>query len=99
MSVTIRIPESAHAVARRHAEANNRTIGEVIAEAIERYDEEQWWAEVHAGYARLRADPVESAEYDAEMALWDSTLVDGLEEWPYEGVDELIAKLDGEKAS
>ena len=99
MSVTVRIPEAAHAVACRYADARNRPIGEVIAEAIERYDEEQWWAEVHAGYARLRADPVESAEFDAEMAPWNSTLMDGLEEWPYEGVDELIAKLDGEKDS
>ena len=99
MSVTIRIPQSAHETARRLAADKSRSIGEVVAEAIERYDEEEWWAEVHAGYARLRADPVESAEYDAEMALWDSTLMDGLEEWPYEGVDELIAKLDAEQNS
>ena len=99
MSVTIRIPESAHAVARRLAESGDRSIGDVIAEALERYDEEQWWAEVHAGYARLRADPVDSAEYDAEMALWDSTLMDGLEDWPYEGIEELLAKTDDEAAS
>ncbi len=99
MSVTIRIPSTAHAVAQRLAESGNRSIGNVIAEALERYDEEQWWADVHAGYARLRADPVASAEYDAEMALWDSTLMDGLEEWPYEGIEELLAKSDDEGAS
>ncbi|HEY7033547.1 MAG TPA: hypothetical protein VH482_19580 [Thermomicrobiales bacterium] len=50
-----------------------------------------------AAYERLRADPIASAEYDAEMALWDSTLMDGLEEWPFEGIDELIAALDSER--
>ena len=70
----------------------------MIAEALERYDEDQWWAEVYAGYARLRADPVASAEYDAEMALWDSTLMDGLEEWPYEGIEDLLAESDDEGA-
>jgi hypothetical protein len=30
------------------------------------------------------------------MAVWDTALMDGLEEWPYEGIDELIASLDGE---
>jgi hypothetical protein len=89
MSVTIRIPEAAYATARRHAEEGQRTIGEVIAEAIVRYEEEQWWAEVDAAYARLRGNPAASAEYDAEMALWDTALMDGLEDWPYEGIEEL----------
>jgi hypothetical protein len=60
-------------------------------------EEEQWWLAYDAAYERLRADPIASAEYDAEMALWDSTLMDGLEEWPFEGIDELIAALDSER--
>lgn len=96
MSVTIRIPEAAHAVARRLAESGNRSIGDIIAEALTRYEEEQWWADVHASYARLRADPAASAEYDAEMALWDTALLDGLDEWPYEGIEELRGTTDDE---
>ena len=62
-------------------------------------DEDAWWEAVNASYARLRADPIASAEYDAEMALWDVTLMDGLEELPYEGIDELIAALDAKERS
>jgi hypothetical protein len=62
-------------------------------------DEDAWWEAVNASYARLRADPVASAEFDAEIALWDVTLMDGLEEWPYEGIDELIAALDARERS
>jgi len=94
MSVTIRIPQSAHDTARRLASERKRTIGEVIAEALERYEEEEWWNAVDASYARLRDDPIASSEYDAELAIWDTALMDGLEEWPYEGVEELRASLD-----
>src|SRR5213594_4115339 len=96
MSVTIRIPRAAHDTARRLAADRKRSIGEVIAEALERYEEDEWWDAVDASYARLRDDPVASAEFDAEMAIWDTALLDGLEEWPYEGVEELLASLDKE---
>jgi hypothetical protein len=90
MSVRIRIPLTAHAVALHLAAEGNRSIGDLVAEALARYDEEQWWTKLDAAYARLRADPVASAEYDAEVALWDTALMDGLDEWPYEGIEELL---------
>jgi predicted transcriptional regulator len=96
MSVTIRIPEETHKLARRLASENNQTIGEVIAAALARYEEEQWWAAVDAAYARARADPIARAEDEAEMALWDTALMDGLDEWPYEGIEELLAAGDQE---
>ena len=99
MSVTIRIPQATHDVARRLAAERKRSIGDVITEALERYEEEQWWDAVDASYARLRDDPVACAEYDAEMAVWDIALQDGLEEWPYEGVEELRASLDTESTT
>jgi hypothetical protein len=94
MSVTIRIPQSAHDTARRLAADRNSSIGDVIVKALERYEEEEWWDAVDASYARLRDDPVASAEFDAEVAIWDTALMDGLEEWPYEGVEDLRASLD-----
>jgi hypothetical protein len=61
-------------------------------------NEDEWWEAVNASYARLRTDPIASVEYDAEMALWDATLLDGLKEWPYEGIDELLAAIDARDA-
>lgn len=40
----------------------------------------------------MRANPVAAAEYDAELAAWDVTLADGLAAYPYEGIEELLAK-------
>ncbi len=98
MSVTIRIPQVTHDTARRLAAEKKRSISEVIAEALERYDEEAWWDAVDASYARLRDDPIANAEFDAEMAIWDTALLDGLEEYPYEGIEELRASLDKDAA-
>ena len=47
-------------------------------------EDEEWLAEFNASFAALRADPVASADYDAEVAEWDITLLDGLKEWPFE---------------
>ena len=40
-------------------------------------------SEVAEAYAVLRADSAESAEFDAERAAWNDTLMDGLEDDPY----------------
>jgi hypothetical protein len=32
----------------------------------------------------MNADPEDRAAYDAEMAIWDTTLGDGLEDFPYD---------------
>ncbi|MEA2596771.1 MAG: hypothetical protein QOF01_3240 [Thermomicrobiales bacterium] len=58
-------------------------------------DEGQWWASMDASYAALRSDPATSAEYDAEMAVWDTVLIEGLEEWPQDGIEELLRAIDG----
>jgi hypothetical protein len=58
-------------------------------------DEGQWWATVDASYAALGSDPEASAEYDAEMAIWDTVLMEGWEEWPQDGTEELLRAIDG----
>lgn len=44
----------------------------------------RYWAQFDADYAALRADPVANAEERQEHALWDTTLMDGLAEYPYD---------------
>jgi predicted DNA-binding protein len=97
-TTTIRIPQQTHQRLRDLAEKRGRTIGEVVDEATRKLEDDDFWQEVNAAYARLRADPIASAEYDAEVALFEGTLLDGLEELPYEGVEELMARLDAEQA-
>jgi hypothetical protein len=42
---------------------------------------EQFFAELNAASARLKADPVAWEEELAERALWETTLADGLDDW------------------
>src|SRR5690349_21822796 len=54
-------------------------IARVIARAVDTYDRVTMAEESNAAYARLREDPEAWAEWQAELSLWDATLMDGLE--------------------
>ncbi len=51
----------------------------VFERAIESERRRKFITEANADYARLRADPKAWAEYQAELAAWDVTLMDGLD--------------------
>jgi hypothetical protein len=53
-------------------------MARLSASAADSDARERFFAEVNAGFARLRADPVAWADYQAELAEWDQTLSDGL---------------------
>ena len=42
----------------------------------------EFWRQFNEAYARLHDDPVAWAEELAERRLWDTTLMDGLEDDP-----------------
>jgi hypothetical protein len=84
-TITIRVPQHTHErILRLAAARGNANIGAVVDEATRRLEDEDWYAAFNASFAALRADPAASADYDAEVAEWDITLDDGLEEWPYD---------------
>jgi hypothetical protein len=89
-SVTIRIPPTAHERAQRLAAAETTTLGAVIDAALERYERERMLSAYAADMERLWADPEARAEHQAEVTLWENTIADGLEEYPYEGIEELL---------
>ena len=93
---TVRVEPELHATLRELAAAEQRSIGQVIADAVDRYQKQKFWRAMHEGFARLRADPAAWSEYQDEAALWDSASGDGLEdEEPYftaeEARDEVAA--------
>ena len=94
---TVRVEKKLHDTLRELSKAEHRSIGEVIEEAIAKYEKDKFWKEMHEGFARLRADPVAWKEYQDEVALWDSLSNDGLEdEEPYytpEEEEEIRAEL------
>ncbi len=86
---TVRVEPKLHATLRALSDAEQRSISQVIEEAIDRYQKEKFWKAMHEGFARLRADPAAWNEYQAEAALWDSVSGDGLEdEEPYFTAEE-----------
>jgi hypothetical protein len=84
MTTTIRINEKLHATLRETAEAEHRPIGQVIEDAVRRYQREKFWQGVHEDFARLRSDPIAWHGYQEEIALLEGGSLDGLEhEEPY----------------
>ena len=81
---TVRVEDSLHATLREIVAEEHRPIGQVIEDAIQRYQKEKFWQGVQEDFARLRADPVAWGNYQDEVMLWDSTTGDGLkDEEPY----------------
>ena len=83
-TVTIRIPAATHQRLRHLAAQRRQPIGAVVDTAVARLEDEAFFDELDADFARLRADPEASAAYDADLAAWDVTLVDGLEDLPWD---------------
>lgn len=78
-TTTIRVSKYIRDQVRALAQQTGTTMQEVISKAVEQYQEQLFWQQVHEAYARLRQDPVAWQEELEEQRLWDNTLVDGLE--------------------
>ena len=80
-STTIRVSEKTHRVLQELASAIGAPMSDVVDQALELYRRQRMFAQANATYAALRADPVASAAWDAEIAAWDAALADGLENY------------------
>jgi len=75
----IRISARAKAALKMLSKQEGKPMQAVLDEAIERYQRDRFFDEVNASFAALGSDPKAWQEEQAERALWDSTLSDGLE--------------------
>jgi predicted transcriptional regulator len=80
MSTTIRVSEKTRETVHDLARTIGVPMAEIVERAIEQYRRQQILDAANAQYAALRADPEAWAEIEAERALWDATLADGLED-------------------
>jgi hypothetical protein len=78
MAQTVRIDEPTHALLRELADADEVSLHEELARAVRARKKERFFAEMRAGYAQMT--DAERAEEAEELALWDQTLLDGLED-------------------
>jgi hypothetical protein len=92
---TVRIDPKLHATLRALSDVEQRSMSQIIEDAVERYQQAKFWQAMRDGFARLRADPIAWSEYQAESSLWDSASGDGLEEdEPYFSAEEARERGD-----
>jgi len=82
MATMVRVEGTVHARLLELSRIENRPMGEVIADAVRQYEREKFWDGVREDIERLKADPIAWQEYQHEFALFDGTLMDGLEHEP-----------------
>lgn len=70
MATTVRVDERVAAQLREIALEEHRSMGQVIAEAVARYQKERFWDGVHADFVRLRSDPDAWRSYQEEIVLF-----------------------------
>ena len=76
----IRITPRSKAALRTLARQEGKPMQTVLDEAIEHYRRNKFLDEANAAYAALRSDPKAWNAEQAERALWDKTLADGLKD-------------------
>jgi hypothetical protein len=79
-SPNVRITPRSKAVLRALAKQEGKPMQAVLEEAIDKYERDKLLDSMNAAYAALRKDPEAWKQEQAERALWDQTLSDGLED-------------------
>jgi hypothetical protein len=74
----IRISPRSKAVLRTPAKQEGKPMQAVLDEAIEYYQRDKFLDEVNAAFANHRSDPKAWKDEQAERAVWDKSLKDGI---------------------
>src|SRR2546423_1831616 len=78
-SATVRITEKSHRLLRELATESGVAMQAMLDQAIEDYRRRRFLEAGNAEYEALRQNPDAWAEYQKELALWEATLMDGLD--------------------
>ncbi len=78
-SLTIRVSRSTHERLRELADKTGETMADIVDRAVRNYQKERFWADYHAAYAAIQADPSAWADLQYEVESWESTSADGLD--------------------
>ncbi len=90
MAATVRVGDKLHTTLREIANQERRPIGQVIEDAIARYQREKFWRDVETSVAQLKSDPGAWRDYQDDIAELEGGSMDGLvDEDPYYSQEEL----------
>lgn len=83
---TVRINDRTHRVLRDLSAQTGQSMPAMIEQAVEHWRREELLRAANEAWARIIADPVARAEIEAERALWENVVADGLEpeDWGFD---------------
>jgi fructose-1,6-bisphosphatase/sedoheptulose 1,7-bisphosphatase-like protein len=81
-ATTVRIKTETHEQLKRIAECDGVSLTEALDRIVERARRQRIVDQANEVWAAMRADPVVWADYQAEVALFDGAIADGLPEEP-----------------
>jgi predicted transcriptional regulator len=77
---TIKVSAETRDRLKRLADAEQSTMEAALAKVLDEAEEARFWQAVKDDYARLQDDPEQWAGYVNELAEWDRTINDGLDD-------------------
>ena len=77
---TIKVSAETRDRLKKLADADQSTMEAALAKVLDQAEEARFWQGVKADYARLQDDPEQWAGYVNELAEWDRTISDGLDD-------------------
>jgi predicted transcriptional regulator len=78
-STTLRVSTELHDRIAHLAKARGQRMQDVIDQAIDAWERALFWQEFESSWERIRSDPEQWAQVQAERAVWDRTLKDGID--------------------
>jgi hypothetical protein len=76
---TIKVSAQTRDRLKKLADEDHLTLDAELASTLDKAEEARFWAGVRSDYARLQADADEWGDYVSELAEWDQTAGDGLD--------------------
>ncbi len=78
-SMMVRVSEQAHHRLRELAAQSGDSMQSVLEKAVEEYRRQRFWEDMKTAYAAIESDPEALAAEKKEFALFEGTLMDGLD--------------------
>lgn len=81
-STTVKVRSDVRDRINRLKDEQHTTVNDLLSAALDRYEEVDFWRRQAEAHAATQGNPDLRRQVDAETALWDNTLGDGLRDEP-----------------
>jgi len=81
-STTVKVRSDVRDRINRLKDEQHTTVNDLLSAALDRYEEADFWRRQDEAHAAVQDDPELRRQVDADTALWDNALRDGLSDEP-----------------